>query len=81
MILMNSFVRLPFFFTLFLILSSSFSFAAKERLLTVKVGVYENPPKVYINGSSEVAGIFPDILEVIAGEEGWHIEYVHGTWE
>ena len=80
MTLMNRFVRL--FLTVWLLLvSCSFSLAAKDHLLTVKVGVYENPPKVYTNARGEVAGIFPDILEVIAGEEGWRLEYVHGTWD
>ena len=27
-----------------------------------------------------MVGIFPDILDTIAYEEGWRLEYVFGTW-
>lgn len=46
----------------------------------LRVGTYENPPKVFINSSGDTAGIFPDVLEVISIQEGWQLEYVHGTW-
>lgn len=48
---------------------------------TIKIGAYENPPKVYTGRSGDISGIFPDILEVIAREEGWNIAYSQGTWE
>jgi ABC-type amino acid transport substrate-binding protein/signal transduction histidine kinase/ActR/RegA family two-component response regulator len=48
--------------------------------LTVRVGAYENRPKIYTNAQGTVAGIFPDILDTIAHEEGWRLEYVFGTW-
>ena len=54
--------------------------AAPDELLTIRVGAYENPPKVYRNRDGLVVGIFPDILDMIAFEEGWRIEYVFGTW-
>ncbi len=47
----------------------------------VKVGVYENSPKVFTDESGKPSGIFIDILEHIAHEEGWSLEYVPGTWE
>ena len=55
--------------------------AAEKPLTTVRVGIYENPPKVYTNQDGIVVGIFPDIVDTIAHEKGWHIEYVFGTWE
>ena len=55
--------------------------AAEPPPLTVRVGAYENPPKVYTNREGIVVGIFPDILDTIAHEQGWRIEYVFGTWE
>jgi len=81
MIYIHRLIYLPVVLTVLLLLSCQLSHGETGHLLTVKVGVYENPPKVYTNASGDVAGIFPDILEVIAGEEGWHLEYVHGTWE
>ncbi|MHA1745327.1 MAG: PAS domain S-box protein, partial [Promethearchaeota archaeon] len=53
-----------------------------EHLLTqsLKVGVYENSPKIFTTDQGEVRGFFPDILTYIASEEGWEIEYVAGSW-
>lgn len=46
----------------------------------IRVGIYENIPKVFTDGSGNPAGIFVDLIEDIAAREGWMIEYVHGTW-
>ena len=46
----------------------------------IRVGTYENPPKVFTSGSGQVIGLFPDLLEYIANEEGWTLTYVPGTW-
>jgi len=61
---------------LFIILSSNTIRA--ER--TVRVGIYQNSPKVALSESGHPEGIFVDIIEAIAKEEGWSIEYVTGTW-
>ncbi|MBN1193426.1 MAG: transporter substrate-binding domain-containing protein [Coriobacteriia bacterium] len=52
--------------------------AAEPR--TVRVGLYENEPKIFTDDAGEPAGIFVDIIEAIAEEEGWELEYVSGTW-
>jgi signal transduction histidine kinase len=52
--------------------------AGKNRI--VRVGVYENAPKVFISESGNPAGIFIDIIEHIAKSEGWTLRYVPGTW-
>jgi signal transduction histidine kinase len=46
----------------------------------VRVGVYQNSPKVGMSESGEAQGIFVDLAEAIAEHEGWTIEYVFGTW-
>jgi hypothetical protein len=38
------------------------------------VGVYENKPLIFTDSSGEVNGIFADIIEYIALEEGWEIK-------
>lgn len=48
--------------------------------VTVRVGMYENNPKIFTYDEGKVSGLWPDIIEYIAFEEGWEIEYVHGTW-
>ena len=44
------------------------------------MGVYENPPKVYINNSGDAVGIFPEILKIIADREKWELEFVSCSW-
>jgi len=46
----------------------------------VKVGVYQNKPLTFIEENGEVKGFYIDILEHIADEEDWQIEYVPDTW-
>ncbi|MBN1969438.1 MAG: response regulator, partial [Candidatus Delongbacteria bacterium] len=46
----------------------------------VRIGVYENSPKVFTSKSGEPAGIFIDIIQEIAMKENWQIEFIHGTW-
>ncbi|MBN1648938.1 MAG: PAS domain S-box protein [Spirochaetales bacterium] len=48
--------------------------------IVVRIGVYENSPKVFTNPSGKPAGIFIDIIEYIARTEGWKLQYVSGTW-
>jgi len=46
----------------------------------VRVGIYENSPKVGLSKSGKPEGIFVDLIETIAAEEGWVLDYVPGTW-
>jgi len=46
----------------------------------VRVGVYDNPPKVVVSSEGAVSGLYPDLLEAIAEDEGWVLQYVAGTW-
>ncbi len=48
---------------------------------TLRVGLYENKPKIYTNEAGTAAGIFPTVLNEIAKKEGWRIVYVPGTWD
>lgn len=47
---------------------------------TLRVGVYQNPPKVDMGSASGAQGIFVDIIEAIAREQGWTVRYVPGTF-
>ncbi len=54
--------------------------SAAER--TVRVGVYENEPKVFTRASDgRPSGIFVDLITAIARDEGWSIVWVPGSWE
>ncbi len=48
---------------------------------TLRVGVYENSPKIFTaEPGRRPSGIFADIIGAIAEEEEWSLEFVHGTW-
>ncbi|MFH1426347.1 MAG: PAS domain S-box protein [Candidatus Kerfeldbacteria bacterium] len=49
------------------------------RTMTVRVGIYDNPPKIYLEKGT-VKGIWADIVNEIAKQEKWNVEYVYGTW-
>ncbi len=46
----------------------------------VKVGIYQNEPKVYLDQQGKPAGFFPEILNFIAEKEDWKLEYIPCTW-
>jgi PAS domain S-box-containing protein len=48
--------------------------------LDVRVGVYDNPPKVYVDEAGVARGLFPELVDAIAAQEGWTIRYVQGSW-
>jgi len=47
---------------------------------TVRVGVYQNSPKVSLSEQGKPEGIFVDLLAGIAEQEGWKLQYVPVTW-
>ncbi len=49
--------------------------------LTVKVGIYNNEPKIFMDEQGNPSGFWVDIIEHIASQEGWEIQYVPGTWQ
>jgi PAS domain S-box-containing protein len=63
---------------LVLLFSGTLSAIAGDRV--VKVGVYENAPKILISESGQPEGIFIDLIDYIAKNEGWRLQYVDGTW-
>jgi len=65
---------------LVLLISVGSGVAAADDLKTVRVGIYENQPKIFTDNEGKPAGFWPDIIGYIASEEGWAVEYKHGTW-
>ncbi len=47
---------------------------------TVRIGIYENPPKIYTDQKGKPGGFLPELLKRIAAEQGWQLEWVHGDW-
>jgi two-component system, cell cycle sensor histidine kinase and response regulator CckA len=49
--------------------------------IPVRIGFYENPPKIFTDTDGNIAGFWPELIAYIAAEEGWQIVWVPGTWE
>lgn len=59
---------------------SAFADDTPQAPLIVRVGAYDNQPKIYTDETGKVVGLFPDVLTYIAKKENWTLKYVHGTW-
>ncbi len=51
----------------------------KENL-NIRVGIYNNPPKTFIDEQGDPTGIWVDIMDYIGEQEGWEIKYISGVW-
>ncbi|MBS0354497.1 MAG: response regulator [Proteobacteria bacterium] len=47
----------------------------------VRVGVYENPPKITLDSNRQPSGIFGELLREIARQEGWTLHAVPCEWQ
>ena len=47
---------------------------------TVRVGVYQNKPKIFMDENGHASGFFIELLEEIAAREGWTLVYVPCEW-
>ncbi|MQM36695.1 hypothetical protein KBTX_00684 [wastewater metagenome] len=54
------------------------SVAAQAR--TVRVGIYDNPPRLFTGSDGEPQGFWAELLKTIAEREDWQLEWVPGTW-
>lgn len=59
---------------------STVSSQIENRSSTIKVGVYQNPPKIFTNEKGEPDGIFIDLIQEIATENDLNLEYTYGEW-
>lgn len=77
---MNKRLKSHSFFLKYLLILIFITFTHSVFAETIKVGLYNNQPKIFISETGKASGIYVDILEAIAEEENWTIEYVSGTW-
>ncbi len=47
---------------------------------TVRVGVYQNQPKIFLDEAGRPAGFFIELLDGIAAREGWTLAYTPCEW-
>ncbi|HEX9173733.1 MAG TPA: EAL domain-containing protein [Telluria sp.] len=60
---------------------SPWAVGAVNQPQIVRVGIYANPPKIYLNDQGQADGILVDVLRKLAEEEGWQLEFVSCEWE
>jgi PAS domain S-box-containing protein len=48
---------------------------------TVRIGVYQNEPKVFLDANGIASGFFIDLLEEIAIREGWTLVFIPCEWQ
>ncbi len=51
-----------------------------EETQIVRVGVFENPPIVFSHAAAHPNGIAIDVLDYVAKQERWRVEYVNAAW-
>lgn len=55
--------------------------AAAAQPREVRVGVYANEPKVFVDAQGQADGILVDLLKEIARQENWRLRFVTCEWE
>jgi signal transduction histidine kinase/ActR/RegA family two-component response regulator len=66
------------FFLIFILIICSCPSILEAKSL--KVGIYQNDPKVFTDKEGNPSGIFVDVLNEIARQENWELTYVYGKW-
>ncbi len=64
--------------TLWLAGCGAFDAATGQRV--VRVGLYQNAPKVYSDEQGKPVGLFPELLDAMARRERWRLQYVPCEW-
>jgi signal transduction histidine kinase len=65
---------------IFLLNNLSLSAQNSNSPKTLKVGVYQNSPKIFIDSKGQAQGIFVDVIESTARKEAFQVEYITGSW-
>ncbi|MFP5420304.1 MAG: EAL domain-containing protein [Gammaproteobacteria bacterium] len=67
--------------SLLLMIDLTLMSAAEAQPRTVKVGVYDNEPKYLLGQDGRLSGIFGDLLNEIAQQEGWQLLPQSCDWQ
>src|SRR5262249_31711098 len=55
--------------------------APLDAATSLRVGTYPNPPLIFRDEQGRPHGIYVDVLEHVARQERWTLEYVEGAWD
>lgn len=64
-----------------LALTPALAWAQSAGSPVVRVGVYDNPPKIFMGSDPQPTGIFGDLLREVARQEGWTLQAVPCEWQ
>lgn len=53
---------------------------SRSAAATIRVGIYQNAPKVYLDDSGTPSGLFIRLIREIAGKEHWNLAFVPCEW-
>jgi hypothetical protein len=53
--------------------------AASSGKTPVRVGIYQNAPKIYRNEDGVPQGLFVELVQEIARQESWQLEFINYT--
>lgn len=73
-------LRSPDSWLRFLLMLGALALAWPAHAQTLRVGLYENEPKLFTSPHGEASGIFPDLLRAVAAQEGWTLQFVRCEW-
>ncbi len=48
--------------------------------LSLRVGIYQNEPKIFRDKQGNPQGLFVDLLDAVAADQGWSLTYVDCRW-
>ena len=60
-----------------ILIISSISLYSRD---TIKIGSYENAPKIFTDKKGKVSGFWGEITNHISKKENWDVEWVSGSW-
>lgn len=66
--------------TLLISMLACLTLSAAPGNAPIRVGFYENPPKIYRGEDQSFRGFFPELIRLIAEAEGWEIQFVPVSW-
>ena len=64
-----------------MVLGTGPGWAQSSAPTTIRVGIYQNEPKLYMDEHGQPQGIFPDLLQAMAEQESWRLIFIPGTWQ
>ena len=71
-----SFLKIVIFIIAAILVIQTLIVCASIASVPVKVGIFQDEPIAYLDQQGRPAGVFPEILNAIAEEEDWKLEYV-----